>query len=297
MSTRSSLLIFGVTGLFLAALPVAAQQAHKTKSKARGSETATIVNTASTNTTGYQIILSRTAMSFMTFTRRGEIVSVGHSNAQGKTVIRALAAHLFQDLTAAMPFSRLPARKGMRSASFGSETYIMYQGQRSPDLTLPGNEKARALLDDTLVIAKALNLGGSRHLVQETKPKAAIVETATIENTGSTNTKGYNVSIKSDGTATSDDQGFHTVSKEIADKFFQDLHDAQPLSSLPVRHGMRSVSFGTSTFITYNGQQSPYLTFGGDPRADALKADIAAITQPLHIRNQPRFPLMRPITP
>lgn len=131
---------------------------------------------------------------------------------------------------------------------------------------------------------------------QKMKPKATPAETATIENTGSTNTKGYQIIVSSAGSATVAGKAMG-LSKAMSTQFFHDLAAAMPLSALPARHGMRSASFGTRTFITYNGQQSPDLTFGGNARAAALKADIDAITGALHIGNTPRRPVTPPAAP
>lgn len=137
-------------------------------------------------------------------------------------------------------------------------------------------------------------------------PKAP-VQTAVIENTGSTNTTGYQLQVSSDGsgswvlTANTEPVGasphthLDTVTYKLgtiknAGKFFADLKAAMPLTGLPERHGMRSASFGTETFITYKGQRSPDLTFASDPRTVALKADIDAITKTLHVGNAPKRP-------
>lgn len=133
---------------------------------------------------------------------------------------------------------------------------------------------------------------------QKAKPKTAPVETAVIVNTGSTNTKGYEITVYSTGGAmllmkAADRPIKYSVNArkvQEASKLFRDLAAAMPLTDLPVRHGMRSASFGTRTFITYKGQQSPDLTFGGDARAATLKADIDAITQQLGVSNSPRHP-------
>ena len=124
---------------------------------------------------------------------------------------------------------------------------------------------------------------------QKAKPRAVPVETAVIVNTGSTNTKGYQITVSSTGGARMDGKALGlpiAMNKQL----FHDLAAAMPLSGLPARHGMRSASFGTRTFVTYKGQQSPDLTFGGDARASALKADIEAITQELGVTNAPRRP-------
>jgi len=154
----------------------------------------------------------------------------------------------------------------------------------------------------------------------KTKPKSAPAETAVIENSGSTNTLGYVITISSNYYARIDEQprvpvlsrvpkaltdkrggGQHPVvvdvvlsrvPKALTDRFFADLNAAMPLTALPVRHGMRSASFGTQTFITYKGQKSPDLTFASDPRTVALKADIDSITKDLGFVNAPRRPVV-----
>jgi len=134
------------------------------------------------------------------------------------------------------------------------------------------------------------------------KPKAAPVQTAEIDNTGSTNTLGYAIHVTSSGVAVycigaALSPNTHLNSIKVmpaaqAKKLFDDLDAAMPLTSLPVRHGMRSASFGTQTFITYKGQKSPDLTFASDPRTVALKADIDQITKALHVGNAPRRPIV-----
>lgn len=126
------------------------------------------------------------------------------------------------------------------------------------------------------------------------KPKVVPVETAVIENSGSTNTLGYSISVTSGGSITI--YSTHTLPAPSTfpdtKKLFVDLKAAMPLTSLPVRHGMRSASFGTEMFITYKAQRSPDLTFASDPRTVALKADIDAITKTLHVGNAPRHPIV-----
>ncbi len=139
---------------------------------------------------------------------------------------------------------------------------------------------------------------------QKTKPKAAPLETAVIENTGSTNTLGYKITVMLTGDlvkGTAVENGGNEYRAEISNngafkkqvqQFVIDLNAAMPLSELPVRHGMRSASFGTQTYITYKGQKSPDLTFASDPRTVALKADIDSITKALHVGNAPRRPIV-----
>ena len=58
----------------------------------------------------------------------------------------------------------------------------------------------------------------------------------------------------------------------------QDLKAAGPLNELPVKHCMKSVSFGKSLFIEYNGVRSPDLSCQQtDTRAAALKKDATDV--------------------
>ena len=136
-------------------------------------------------------------------------------------------------------------------------------------------------------------------------PKAP-VQRAKIDNTGSTNTKGYTIEVSPDSSAQysmydpligaqlsgTQFDGKKVLPKAQVKALFHDLDAAIPLNALPVRHGMRSASFGTATYITYKGQRSPDLTFASDPRTAALKADIDAITKTLHVGNAPRRPIV-----
>lgn len=142
-----------------------------------------------------------------------------------------------------------------------------------------------------VLLAAAPVLAKASH---KAKPATAPAETAVIENTGSTNTKGYRITVSSGGGAHLDGKSLG-LPLAMNKKLFRDLAAAMPLTGLPARHGMRSASFGTRTFITYKGQQSPDLTFGGDARTTALKADVDAITQQLGVTNTPRRPVMPPV--
>ncbi len=135
---------------------------------------------------------------------------------------------------------------------------------------------------------------------QKAVPKAATMQTAIIENTGSTNTFGYTITLTTTGTkyhvaavsSGGDDRNSETGDREPLGRqvrqFFADLKAAMPLTRLPAGRGMRSASFGTRTFITYQGQRSPDLTFGGDPHTAALKGDIEIIASALRCHNSPR---------
>lgn len=153
-----------------------------------------------------------------------------------------------------------------------------------------------------IVGAAGLLLAALPAVAKETGPlKSEIRKAVVIDNTGSTNTTGYKVYVLSTGgvwytngrdiSAPGPIDGT-TLPKTQVKRLFRDLAAAMPLTSLPVRHGMRSASFGTLTYITYKGQRSPDLTFASDARMAALKADIDQIVKTLHIGNAPRRPVV-----
>ncbi|MBV9849184.1 MAG: hypothetical protein JO250_05790 [Armatimonadetes bacterium] len=134
-------------------------------------------------------------------------------------------------------------------------------------------------------------------------------ETAEIRNTGSTNTMGYRIVVPIAGSHTGTAAIFHmngmvtagdpdegNVPMPLVRKFARDLHAAMPLRQLPAGHGMKSASFGTSTFITYRGQRTPDLSFPANAHAQALRDDAIAIADALHVKNTPRRPAL-PLPP
>lgn len=151
---------------------------------------------------------------------------------------------------------------------------------------------------------KLILWGAAGLLIVALPASAQSAQTATITNSGSTNTTGYKISvtltgskysvsaITDDGNTRNHDTGNRPARLAEVRRLFTDLDAAKPLPALPVRHGMRSVSFGTATTITYKGQTSPDLTFASDPRTAALKADMDAITKTMHIGNTPKRPIV-----
>jgi len=110
---------------------------------------AVIVNSGSTNTIGYRIYVSPS----------GEVRYVdGKGSGQGK-LSPPLVKKFFQDLKKAEPLGNLSVQKScVKSTSFGTSTTISLGSERSPDLSCPGNSKARHLKDDVSAIAKTLKV-------------------------------------------------------------------------------------------------------------------------------------------
>ncbi len=62
-------------------------------------------------------------------------------------------------------------------------------------------------------------------------------------------------------------------------RLYSDLNAAQPLSSLPEPRCMKSVSFGTTLTLQFNGQKTPDLSCGdgGNSSLRALIRDVKEV--------------------
>jgi hypothetical protein len=113
-----------------------------------GSDAAVIVNSGSTNTPAYRIVVDRSGTATYN-TTRGE--------ASASKLPQAVAERFYKDLDAAKPLSGLHAPKCLKSASFGSTLIVEFGGDKSPDLSCGdgGSGKLAALIRDTGEITKA----------------------------------------------------------------------------------------------------------------------------------------------
>jgi hypothetical protein len=105
----------------------------------------------------------------------------------------------------------------------------------------------------------------------------------TVIDSGSTNVPGMRMTIE--------ESGYHALverkdgskqrvalNRELCDRLVEDLKAAGFLNELPVNRCMKSVSFGKSIFIEYQGARTPDLSCRqADPRAAALKKDAEEI--------------------
>jgi hypothetical protein len=87
-------------------------------------------------------------------------------------------------------------------------------------------------------------------------------ESATIVNSGSTNTMSYTITLWTDGTGSTQIRGStpaaFTIPKATAAQFFSDLKAARS-NGEQLQHCMKSASFGSSTVVQWNGWNSPDL--------------------------------------
>jgi hypothetical protein len=97
-------------------------------------DAATIVDSGSTNRSGFRIVVDQTGAAEMTVVLRG----FGARQAQPEPVQRklpqALVDSFYSSLKAAKPLASLPAEHCMKSASFGSKMTVSFGGEETPDL-------------------------------------------------------------------------------------------------------------------------------------------------------------------
>ena len=142
-----------------------------------------------------------------------------------------------------------------------------------------------------------LVLSGSLAVLGITAQDAAVH--ATIEQTASTNRAGLKLTIDPTGSAAVEPQDAPmrktNVDAQLSNRLFEDLKAIGPLSSLPKTHCMKSVSFGTSLYLTYNGETSPDLSCSASPdsKVGRLQKDVRELMQAAHatpnVRRHPRF--------
>lgn len=108
---------------------------------------------------------------------------------------------------------------------------------------------------------------------------------ALILKSNSTNTAGYRLRVSTDGWTTLQQGDIplrKRVSPALVKRFFTDLRAAGPLDRIAVRRCMKSMSFGTTLQIVYEGKTSPDISCPSGAQqlfGDALAlADAAGVT-------------------
>jgi len=111
----------------------------------------TIVNSGSTNTAGFRIVVEQSGQAEYTAQPRSfPARQSGTPKPIGKTIPKSLAKTLYADVDAAKPLSSLPAPRCAKSASFGTRLTVQAGDDTSPDLNCGdgGDERLRALIRD-----------------------------------------------------------------------------------------------------------------------------------------------------
>ena len=112
-----------------------------------------------------------------------------------------------------------------------------------------------------------------------------------IENSGSTNTIGFRVRISPEGHAayvSGAGAGEAPLPHALFHRLRRDVERGSPLADLPVPPCMKSVSFGTKTYLAVGSDRSPDLSCPGSGRLQALEDDVAAVIGALKIGNVAR---------
>jgi len=118
---------------------------------------AVIVNSGSTNSPGFRIVVERSGKAVYSPSprRSAEGLSV-QAKHRSRKITHDLARRFYSDLDAAAPLADLPKPACMKSASFGTTLTVELAAQKSPDLSCGdgGNAKLKALIQDTDEIVK-----------------------------------------------------------------------------------------------------------------------------------------------
>jgi hypothetical protein len=129
-------------------------------------------------------------------------------------------------------------------------------------------------------------------------------DAAVILNTGSTNALGYRIVVQRNGEAeyiSGATRQKTQLSEDLALAFFANLDAAMPLSQLPAMSCMKSVSFGTRTFVWWRGQRSPDVSCPTNSQGMALNASALKIAYEFGLQkeiflppHEPRRPMTEP---
>jgi len=126
---------------------------------------AAIVDSGSTNTNGFRIVVEQSGRTQSTMAPRGPQGSSAKTPAPTSGMISAtLAKRLYSDLDVAWPLSSLPSQHCLKSASFGTRLTIEFDGQTTPDLSCGRitDPKVSALARDAREIVAASGVKRNR---------------------------------------------------------------------------------------------------------------------------------------
>lgn len=121
-------------------------------------QSAIIVNSGSTNTAGFEIVVDPSgAAQYTSHPLLRAIERMEPPKSVRKTLAKALAKAFYDDIKAARPLASLPPQRCMKSVSFGARLTVQDGSDTSPDLSCGdgGDAKMRALIRDTNAIVKS----------------------------------------------------------------------------------------------------------------------------------------------
>jgi len=132
------------------------------------SDGVTIVNTGDRFVSGYRITVNRDGQLMSTTQVRRGVSAIQRKNQ----MITAVRERFFSDLAKAEPLNKLSTGPGMGTpgrqnrrrvqgfvpAVSGVQVYILYKGQRSPNLRAAGSQSGKALYQDVKHVIQTLHL-------------------------------------------------------------------------------------------------------------------------------------------
>jgi hypothetical protein len=121
----------------------------------------------------------------------------------------------------------------------------------------------RVMITCSFLLCFLLGVNSDSVAMAVSMTRAAAVQSATIINSGSTNTCPYRIDVQDNGHVNyqvCDRSGHQEISPSLAAQFFNDLNVAAPLNELPFIRCQKSISFGSTTVISYAGTRSPDLS-------------------------------------
>lgn len=115
-----------------------------------------IVNSGSTNTAGFQIVLDKSGKAEYT-SRPRRIDKDAAPKVMRRAIPKSVTMRLYSDVNAARPLASLPSPHCAKSASFGTRLTILFDDDESPDLSCGdgGDPKLAALIRDANQIINA----------------------------------------------------------------------------------------------------------------------------------------------
>ncbi|HEY0798419.1 MAG TPA: hypothetical protein VGD50_04670 [Candidatus Baltobacteraceae bacterium] len=113
---------------------------------ATSAATAAIVNSGSTNTASFGIVIS---------TDGTAVEMTSGARPVRRKLSPAAARAFFSDLGAARPLNRLAVVRCMKSASFGTTTRILWRSQATPDLSCPSTNAVVLRLSRDIAVIEA----------------------------------------------------------------------------------------------------------------------------------------------
>jgi hypothetical protein len=213
---------------------------------------ATIMESGSTNTLGYSVVIHNDGSATAEIEGRPNLPPRSQDFPPGTintTSLRSL-------LTTIGDVSRIPTGPCVKPASWGTTTEISYAGKTSGDLqSIPEYASAAdpALQQADAELLKFVQTTENQLKINVTPQAVSVTELAAIS--GSTNTYTYQVAINSDGSAKASIKGILNAAVELRDLPIATI-DTQRMLSLLKEIGDVSRIPTETTVISYEGKKS-----------------------------------------